>query len=344
MIQDILDKTELNREDIIALLKTEAEGDLAVLFKKADDVRKQYCGNEVYLRGIIEFSNYCEQDCLYCGLRKSNESLERYRMSKEEILRTAESIFRCGIKTVVLQSGEDFNFSCEEIRELITAIKNRLDVAVTLSLGERSFNEYNIWKKAGADRYLLKHETADTKLYPAYHNGQFLKERIGHLRFLKSAGYQTGSGNLTGLPGQKIESVADDILLCRELDADMVSFSPFIPSPGTPYRRRKPAEVNKILKVMAIARIVLKDVHMPATTALAALDPDGWEKGLNAGADVVMLNFTPDPFRARYSIYPNKNSVSDSPRHIHSMLAEILNSAGRHIASGKGHSLKRIYL
>ncbi len=338
MIESILNRKILRKGEIISLLQTEDINEVKLIFQKANEVRKQYCGDAVHLRGIIEFSNYCEQDCLYCGLRKSNRSLERYRMTKDEIFLTAEIIYEAGIKTIVLQSGEDFNFSGEEIRDIISSIKNEFNAAITLSLGERDFEDYKIWKKAGADRYLLKHETANTKLYSTYHLGQKLQERIDHLNFLKTLGYQIGSGNLIGLPQQSIEDIADDIILCRELDVDMASFSPFIPSPNTPYKNQKHGNVNFVLKIMAVVRIALKNVHIPATTALATLDLNGREKGLMAGANVIMPNFTPLTCGDKYSIYPKKKSDENPMLSIRNTLL----IAGRTIAEGQGHSLKAI--
>ncbi len=336
MIQRILNRKILRKEEIISLLQAEDKNDIQTIYRKADEVRKKYCGDEVHIRGIIEFSNYCEQNCLYCGLRKFNHTLLRYRMTEEEILQTAKTIYDEGIQTIVLQSGEDFNFSGEDISRIIKSIKNEFNVAITLSLGERDFGDYKIWKDAGADRYLLKHETANPKLYSTYHLGQKLQERIDHLIFLKTLGYQIGSGNLIGLPNQSIEDIADDIILCRDLDVDMASFSPFIPSPNTPYKNQKQAEVDYVLKVMAIARIVLKNVHIPATTALATIDLNGREKGLLAGANVIMPNFTPATYRNHYSIYPNKK-IDKNPM---PSLRDTLFVSGRNMAEGQGHSLK----
>lgn len=338
MIQRYLNRKIFSKDEIITLLQTEDKNDIQKIYSKADEVRKQYCGDEVHLRGIIEFSNYCEQNCLYCGLRKFNHSITRYRMTEEEILQTAKTIYEAGIKTIVLQSGEDFNFSGEEIYRIIKSIKNDFDVAITLSLGERDFGDYKIWKDAGADRYLLKHETANPKLYSTYHLGQKLYDRVEHLQYLKSLGYQIGSGNLIGLPDQSIEDIADDIILCRDLEVDMASFSPFIPSTNTPYQNQKQADVDYVLKVMAVARIVLKNVHIPATTALATIDSNGREKGLMAGANVIMPNFTPSAYRDKYSIYPNKK-VDENP------MLELRNTlfiSGRNFAEGQGHSLKII--
>lgn len=305
-INSVLQKDNLSRKEIISLLKIEDKTELDLLFARAAEVRNFYFGNEIHLRGIIEFSNYCEQNCLYCGLRKKNGVLQRYRMDKELILSVVKSITSKGIKTIVLQSGEDNFYSCDCINEIIRNIKNENDTAVTLCLGERNFTEYEVWKEAGADRYLLKHETSNPKLYSIYHQNQSLNERLKHLKFLKITGYQTGSGNLIGLPYQTIEDISDDIILCKKLNVDMASFSPYLPSPETPYRNKKPADVSLVLKVMAVARIILKDVHMPATTALATMHKDGRKLGLLAGANVIMPNFTPSAFSKRYSIYPNK--------------------------------------
>jgi biotin synthase len=340
MIDKILDKEKLDKDDIISLLQVEDRNEIILLYQKADEVRKQYCGDEVHLRGIIEFSNYCEQECLYCGLRKSNYSLTRYRMSKDEILNTAGVIYQNGIRTIVLQSGEDFDCTAEDIEDIIKSIKDEFDIAITLSLGERSFSEYKMWRKAGADRYLLKHETANPRLYSIYHSKQRLQDRLDHLIYLKSIGYQIGSGNLVGMPQQTLNDLADDIILCKELDVDMASFSPFIPSPNTPYRKQSACGINLILKVMAAGRIVLKNSHIPATTALGTMDQYGREKGLQVGANVIMPNYTPAPYRERYAIYPNKKCVNDNPNLCASCLGLMIDSLGRSIGAGQGHTLK----
>lgn len=339
-LSDILSKPELDKKDIVYLLSLNDETEISQLFIKADSVRKEFCGDEVHLRGIIEFSNYCEQDCVYCGLRKSNKHLDRYRMSIDEIIETARKIFSAGIKTVVLQSGEDFYYRKEDITRIIKSIKDNCDLAITLSLGERSFEEYDEWKSADADRYLLKHETANEKLYSALHSHQKLEERLAHLKYLKSIGFQAGSGNIIGLPGQTIEDIADDILLCKEIDCDMCSFSPFIPSPETPMKNIPPADLNLTLKTMAVARIVLKNVHIPATTALSTLTPEGRKLGLNVGANVIMPNFTPDEYKDKYRIYANKKTYD--PIEYVSELKQMIHSMGRKVSEEKGHSLKRV--
>ncbi len=339
-LDSVLTKDNFSKEDIVFLLSLSDEEEIKKLLLKANEVRNEFCGNEVHLRGIIEISNNCEQDCLYCGLRISNFELHRYRMSKKEILKTVGQIANAGIKTIVLQSGEDFEYECDFISDLIKTIKNNFEVAITLSFGERGFFEYDEWLKAGADRYLLKHETANNILYYKLHNKQKLEERLLHLRYLKAIGFQTGSGNIIGLPGQTMEDIADDILLCEELDCDMASFSPFITSEQTPFRNLESADLNLALKTMAVARIVLKDVHIPATTALSTLNKNGRKLGLDAGTNVIMPNFTPEFYRKHYLIY-NKKGISENDAGF--TLVEIKNvvsSSGLKISDSFGHSLK----
>ncbi|MGK9369622.1 [FeFe] hydrogenase H-cluster radical SAM maturase HydE [Melioribacter sp. Ez-97] len=339
-INELLKKESLNRDEIIYLLGLSDEKEINSLFARADEVRRLYCGDEVHLRGIIDFSNYCEQDCLYCGLRKSNKNLPRYRMTPDEVVEVAHKIINKGIFTIVLQSGEDAYYDTDQIAYIIYSIKRKADVAITLSLGERDFEEYRTWKIAGADRYLIKHETANPKLYAAFHENQKLDERLEHIRFLKEIGYQVGSGNMIGLPNQTLEDIADDILLCKEFDLDMAAFGPFIPAPDTPWHNKKAGDVLLTLKTMAVARIVLKDAHIPATTALATLDEDGRIKGLKAGANVVMPDFTPSPYREKYQIYADRKCVNDNPDYCRSCLQLQIESIGRRVSSSRGDSLK----
>jgi len=223
---------------------------------------------------------------------------------------------------------------------LIESIGENFEVSVTLGLGERSFEEYIALYNAGADRYLLKHETVNPRLYSLIHNKQKLGDRINHLQLLKAVGYQVGSGNIIGLPGQTIEDIADDILLCKKFDCDMASFSPFIPSEDTPFRKVSKANVELTLKTMAVARLVLRDVHIPATTALDSLIENGREKGLKVGANVVMPNYTPSPYRQNYKIYEGKICLSDDSRASESYLKLMIEGLRRKVSDRKGHSLK----
>lgn len=337
----LLYKDELTREEIVFLLSLKDSESQEKLYKRADEVRILNCGDEVHLRGVIEISNYCEQNCIYCGLRMNNHSLTRYRMSPEEIVNTARKILNEEIYTIVLESGEDSYFDTEIISYIIYQIKQNVNVAVTLSLGERTFEEYKTWKIAGADRYLLKHETANPRLYEAYHFKQRLSERLEHLEFLKSIGYQIASGNLIGLPMQTIEDIADDILLCKKFDLDMASFVPFVPSKNTPYFDHVMGDLDLTLNSIAVARLVLRNVHIPATTALLHLDNNGRTKGLKAGANVILQDYTPNIYRKNYLDYQEKNSFSDIQGNSKDNLEQLLKSIGRKISYNRGDSLKQ---
>lgn len=339
-IETILNKENLSKDEIVFLLQLTDNSDIRKLYRKAEKVREKYFGDEIHLRGIIEFSNYCRQDCTYCGLRNTNNTVERFRMSEEEILVAAKFIADSDIKTVVLQSGEDPSFSKEDIAAIITEIKLNYDVAITLSLGERPFHEYDLWRKCGADRYLLKHETANINLYHQIHPYQKFENKITHLKYLKEIGFQIGSGNITGLPNQSIEDVAEDILLCNELDVDMASFSPFISAENTPLSEVKNCDIILLLNTMAVARLVLKNAHIPATSALATLDEEGREKGILAGANVIMPSFTPSPYRGNYLIYKDKKCITENPKQCLPCLNLRLISVGVKPSHSQGHSLK----
>jgi biotin synthase len=339
-LNELLNKKVLTKEEIVTLLSLTEKDDRQKLFDRANEVRLFYCGDEVYLRGIIEISNICEQNCVYCGLRADNDKVERYRMTPEEIIDSAKIISNMGIMTIVLQSGEDCHFDSDIISYLIYQIKQKANVAITLSLGERSFEEYRTWKIAGADRYLLKHETANNLLYEKYHFKQQLADRLEHLKFLKSIGYQIGSGSMIGLPMQTLEDIADDILLCNNLDLDMAAFGPFIPSPNTPFQHFKSGSSELTLQAMAVARLVLQKVHIPATTALDTIDSYGREKGLKAGANVVMPDLTPMPYRSKYQIYPDKRGSNDDPIASAESLQKRIEAIGRKISNKRGDSFK----
>jgi len=339
-IEDILNKENFNKDDIVNLLLANKVEDQQLLYKKADQVKVEYCGKQIHLRGIIEFSNYCRQDCYYCGIRLENENVDRYRMSYEEILHSASMIYDAGIRTIVLQSGEDLFYDAEKVESIIRRIKNKFDVAITLSLGERTLGEYKLWKDAGADRYLLKHETANKDIYYDIHPYQNYEDRLKHLKYLKSIGFQVGSGNIVGLPGQTIEDIADDIILCKELDVDMASFSPFISAEDTPFSNIGNCGIELVLSTMAVARIHLKDVHIPATTALSTLHAEGRKKGLLAGANVIMPTYTPNNFRFNYMIYKNKPGGSEAPNIKLDKLNELVEELELTFSFSKGHSLK----
>lgn len=296
---------KLSKKEIVDILKSPDTD----IFKEADEVRKKYVGDGVHLRGLIEFSNICKCNCLYCGLQSSNNHVNRYRLSKSEILDIAKKGVDEGFKTIVLQSGEDDYFSSNLMCEIISEIKN-LGVALTLSIGEKSFEDYKAFKDAGADRYLLRIETTDKNLYKKMHPYADFDNRVRCLYDLKKLGYETGTGCLVGLPEQTIESLADDILFFKELNADMIGIGPFIPHPDTPLKNANAGSLDLAIKVMAITRILLKDINIPATTAMESLRPDGRLLALQSGANVVMPNLTDDCHKKMYEIYPNKVSAT----------------------------------
>ena len=326
-------KNNLSKDEIIDFLSTDEKS--AELYKFADETRKKYVGDGVHLRGLIEFSNICKRQCKYCGLRTENRKIERYRLSKEEILKYASNAVRMGYRTLVLQSGEDDYFSADRLCEIISEIK-KLDTAVTLSIGERSFDEYKAFKKAGADRYLLRIETTDKTLYKKMHPNMSFENRAECLYNLKKLGYETGTGCLVGLPNQTISSLAEDILFFRESDADMVGIGPFIPHQSTPLKDEKGGNFWLALKVMAITRILLKDINIPATTAMETINPNGRIIALQSGANVVMPNVTGTEYRPKYEIYPNKICLNDAPEMCRGCIENKIKSIGRTISKDYG--------
>jgi biotin synthase len=297
----------LDRKTIIeALLAPDADG----LKHRADVARLKSKGSIVHLRGIIEFSNHCVRNCLYCGMRNANREAVRYRMSPDAVVERALHIAAAGIGTVVLQSGDDLDYPALDIARMVAGIKRRAEIAVVLSVGERLPEEYALWREAGADRYLMKHETSDPELYAAMHPGKTLEERLSALRLLKSLGYEIGTGFIVGLPGQSVESLADDVLLVRDIGADMCGVGPFIPQAQTPLAHVPRGDAETTLRLISLLRLVSPRLNLPATTALATLDPENGQRlALEAGANVIMPNFTPDAERANYRIYDNKKRV-----------------------------------
>ena len=330
-IENLLIKAEtgqdLTRVDIIELLKLPSDYS-PDLFAAADRVRKKQVGDEIFLRGIIEFSNFCDRNCLYCGLRKGNDKLSRYRMTDDEILNTAQEIKKSRVPTVVLQSGEDSFFSADKISQLIEKIKSETGLIITLSVGERSAADFQAFQQAGANRYLLKHETASVELYKYLRPGCQLDKRMQCLRSLKHLGFETGTGNMVGLPGQTPEILADDLLFMKQLDADMLGIGPFIAHPDTPLAGIENDDIELTLRVLAVARLLTRDTNIPATTALATLHPQGRLLALQAGANVVMPDFTPDIYKSRYDIYPGKTDIGTAEEIIERLKIDI-HSLGR---------------
>lgn len=340
LISRAKDGHDLSREEIIQLLKMPGDY-LPDLFAAADQVRKEQVGDEIFLRGIIEFSNHCERNCLYCGLRYGNQRISRYRMTEEEIIATARQIQSLRIPTVVLQSGEDSFFSTEIICNLITRIRTETGLVITLSLGERHLADYQAFAKAGANRYLLKHETISRDIYNYLRPGCKLENRLQCLFNLKKLGLETGTGNMVGLPGQTPEILADDLILMQKLDADMLGIGPFIAHPDTPLAGLDNDALDLTLRVIACARLMTRNTNIPATTALATLHPQGRILALKAGANVVMPDFTPAIYKSRYDIYPGRADVG-SAAEIMGKLEEDFAAIGRTILYSAGYRQKKL--
>ena len=327
----------MQKDDLVNILSDDSINDW--LFKEADRVRRENVGDEVHLRGLIEFSNICKRQCKYCGLRSPNKVVDRYRILKDEILLYTKKAVDIGYKTLVLQSGEDDYYDTDKMVEIIREIK-KFDVALTLSIGEKTYDEYKAYKDAGADRYLLRIETTDKKLYKEMHPMASLENRKRCLYDLKSLGFETGSGCLVGLPNQTVESLADDILFFKELDVDMVGIGPFIPHEETPLKDSPKGNFWLALKVMALTRINLPNINIPATTAMETLNSNGRIIALQSGANVVMPNVTSTEYRAKYEIYPGKICINENPEQCRGCIEGKIKSIGRTISKEKGFRKK----
>jgi len=347
------DMNEFNLEydSILQWLRESDPERLEKLRSCADRVRKETVGDSVHLRGIIEFSNHCVRECAYCGLRFGNKKLQRYRMSREEILECTAKAYAYGYGTVVLQSGEDPALDVEWLGDIVRIIKRIYGLAVTLSVGEHSPQAYRYWRETGADRYLLKFETSDEnllgKIHPPYRSDS--PSRIELLEILKRLGYEIGGGIMVGLPGQTYESVARDIRIFSELDSDMIGIGPYIPHPDTPlvidYNKQEKGDMRFIPndeihtnKVIALARLVCPEANIPATTALASVDFEGFTGGLRWGANVVMPNITPMKYRHLYDIYPD--SISLKFADMHEAIMNAIVDAGRYPGRSRGGRIR----
>lgn len=331
---------ELTLPELTALLADADPAAEAALAAAADRVRAAFVGAGVHLRGLIEFSNICRQSCMYCGLRRDNAAVHRYRLTPAEILALAEKARDYGYRTVVLQSGEDAWFTADRLAALLRRIK-ALGLVITLSIGERSREEYQMLRAAGADRFLLRIETTDAQLYARLHPGMSFAHRLQCLQELRSLGYEVGTGCLVGLPGQSIESIARDILFFQELDADMVGIGPLIPNEDTPLADAAPGDFHLTRRVVALLRLLLPEANIPATTAMETLQPDARRIILQSGANVVMPNVTEGDYRRWYALYPGKICVKDTPEDCRGCLEAKIQSIGRSIAQDAGFRHRR---
>ncbi|MCX7818853.1 MAG: [FeFe] hydrogenase H-cluster radical SAM maturase HydE [Kiritimatiellae bacterium] len=331
------------RADVLGWLRARGAEREAV-WREADRVRRQWMGDEVWLRGIVEFSNVCANDCLYCGLRRSNRLVHRYTMDAGEILEAARAMAARGASTIVLQSGEAPSAEGDRrLADIIRQIRSTTPLAITVSVGNRPRDVYARWRDAGMDRYLLRFETSDADAFARLHPGSTLADRLRCLEHLRELGVQVGSGFMIGLPGETVERLADNLLLCRALDLDMAGIGPFLPHPNTPLAGQPNAWAHDpdmwFLAIAALRRLQPR-AHIPATTAFDAALPGGRDRALQCGANVFMPNMTPRRYRRHYLLYPNKPCVDEEPGDCAACVALRLAAMGRRIGIGRGDALR----
>jgi biotin synthase len=342
---------KINHSEILSWLREDDPVKLEELWSMADQMRVERVGDEVHLRGLIEFSNHCVRRCAYCGISAGTPDVIRYRMDADEIFECVQQAEDFGYGTVVLQSGEDLRIGRDWVVDLITRIKNTSNLAITLSLGERDFEDYKAWHEAGADRYLLRFETSDQELFNRIHPGfPGRKPRIEILRYLRELGYEAGSGVMIGIPGQTYETLANDLETFRELDLDMIGMGPFIPHPQTSLgqdgnpdfpvaKSGEQVEANEQMtyKMIALTRLVRPDANIPSTTALATINlKNGRELGLCRGANIMMPNMTPSKYRELYEIYPDKACMTETSGQCNLCMGGRIHSIGRIPGKGQG--------
>ncbi len=330
---------DVPEEDLVALLEAGDPEEADLIARTAARVRDLHCGARMTVRALVEFSSHCRNTCRYCGLNRDNARAERFRLGTKEVLECARLAHEAGVRTVVLQSGED-GAAADGIARLVEAIKDRYDMAVTLSVGERPREDYALWRSAGADRYLLRIEATDEGLYRALHRGREVSTRFRCLEALRELGYQVGSGIMTGLPGQTSAHLARDIRFLASREFDMIGVGPFIPHPDTPLRDERPGGADLAIRVVALLRIVTRNAWLPATTALGSLDRDYRADALRAGANVLMPNFTPAAVKRKYAIYPGKRCVTEGTGACSGCIEGIAASAGLVIDYSRADTLK----
>ena len=341
LINKLIKNNHLSEEELIHLIDNISSEDKNYLFKKASETRYKYYGNKVFLRGLIEFTNYCKNDCYYCGIRCSNKSIDRYRLSLNDILECCKVGYELGYKTFVLQGGEDPYFTDDKMVSILKSIKEQYkDCAITLSLGEKSYASYKKFFDAGADRYLLRHETASSEHYSLLHPKNLsLENRKNCLLNLKKIGFQVGAGFMVESPFQPSSNLAKDLLFLKELEPHMVGIGPFIPHHDTKFKDSNTGSLDKTLVMLALTRLLLPTVLLPATTALGTINPLGRELGLKAGANVIMPNLSPKELRKKYSLYDNKVGTGDEAAESKRLIEEKINKAGFILDTSRGDSI-----
>ena len=347
-MKKLLDKLErqgvLSEEEFVMLLDHRTPELSEDLFARARKIRESRYGRDVYIRGLIEFTNYCKNNCLYCGIRRGNQNAQRYRLTKEEILDCCREGYDLGYRTFVLQGGEDPWYTPEKIGDVVRSIRAGFpDCAITLSVGEHPKDVYARWKEAGADRYLLRHETADAVHYASLHPRNLtLENRMKCLRDLKDLGYQVGCGFMVGSPGQTNAHIARDLVFLHDFQPEMVGIGPFIPHCDTPLRDEPAGTLELTVFLLGIIRLMLPDVLLPATTALATIHPEGREMGIRAGANVCMPNLSPRAVREKYMLYNNKISTGEEAAQSRDALAKRIEKIGYAIVTARGDHISRI--
>ena len=330
----------LSREEFRELLTTDKFD--SSLFKSADEIRQVIYGKDVYIRGLIEFTNYCKNNCYYCGIRCGNENAVRYRLTKDEILDCCREGYKLGFRTFVLQGGEDPYFTDERICDIVSSIRTEFaDCAITLSIGEKPYESYLAYYNAGANRFLLRHETAESDHYNKLHpDSMSLDNRKRCLYNLKKIGYQVGSGFMVGSPFQTIDNIISDLEFLHELQPDMIGIGPYIVHRETPFASYESGDVNLTLRLIAVLRHMFPYALIPATTALGTLHPEGREMGLRAGANVVMPNLSPIAYRKLYDLYENKISTGEEAAQSRALLEQKVEAAGYRVVTAVGNVKK----
>lgn len=338
LIEKLMRDRILTKGEFEELLSGTSAEDKELLRQEAVRLREKYYGRDVYIRGLIEFTNYCKNNCYYCGIRRDNRSLARYRLTKEEILSCCESGYSLGYRTFVLQGGEDPWFSDDRMTDIVSSIRSLYpDCAITLSLGERSRESYRLLKEAGADRYLLRHETADEVHYRKLHPAEMsLKNRKECLYELKALGYQVGAGFMVGAPGQTFKCLAEDLIFLHELQPEMIGIGPFLPHHETPFANEEKGNYELTLFLLSVIRVMFPKVLLPATTALGTIRTSGREQGMLAGCNVVMPNLSPTAHRKQYELYDHKICTGDEAAECRGCLEKRMASVGYHLVVDRG--------
>ncbi len=341
-IIELIDKLEkdhiLSKEELVEIIENHTPKTDEYLFEKARKIREKHYGKDVYIRGLIEFTNYCKNDCLYCGIRRSAKQAERYRLTEEQIMDCCEQGYALGFRTFVLQGGEDGFYTDEKIVSIVSAIKKKYpECAITLSIGEKTRESYEKFFTAGADRYLLRHETANSCHYSKLHPQNLtLENRMRCISDLKEIGFQTGCGFMVGSPFQTSENLAEDLLYIHKLQPHMVGIGPFIPHHDTPFADENAGTLDVTLLMLGLVRLILPSVLLPSTTALGTIHPTGREKGILAGANVVMPNLSPTDVRKKYLLYDNKICTGDEAAECIKCLSNRMESVGYKIVTDRG--------